>query len=241
MMPLNLFRLQIMESFAKPARSVVRLGVTVLLALPFIFVNMPAVVKASGLVMVILFTTFFGTAIAHTRLCEDGRFTRLRMLPMSPLILWLDLVLALGINRFVPAALLLTGFIIINSPGINTVSMIYIASLLSMVILLVVSLATLIGHIARSNGQVHLLGALACGIIAFVSGLIPTVPIASLAIILNANPLYQLQVALNSLINGTLTVSTTALTLASAVLILLGLGVMLRWVAGSIELITQKN
>ena len=242
MMPLNLFRLQLMESVAKPARSVVRLGVTVLLALPFIFVNMPASVKASGLVMVILFTTFFGTAIAHTRLCEDGRFTRLRMLPKSPLVLWLDLVLASAINRIVPAALLLAGFIFINCPGISIASMIYIASLLSTVVVLLVSLATLIGHIARSNGQVHLLGALACGIISFVSGMIPTVPrVASLTIVLNVNPLFQLQAALNSLINGTLTVSTTAQTLSAAVLILLGFGVMLRWATGSINLSTQKN
>ena len=45
-------------------------------------------------------------------------------------------------------------------------------SLLCIAVLTLVALATLIGHLCRSNGQVHLVSALTCGVIASVSGII---------------------------------------------------------------------
>lgn len=235
MTPLNLFRLQLMDTFTGSARLTVRFGVTILLALPFIFIDLPMPAKSSGLVMVIMFTTFFGSAIAHARLCEDGRFTRLRLLPISRPILWLDLVLASAINRMIPAAILLTGFIIINGPTVSFVFLIYIAfELCATVVLLVIS-ATLLGHAARSNGQVHLFAALVCACIAFISGVIPTAPkLASVTAALAANPLYQLRNALSGMTNETLTISSLKFIMSCIILAVFALVIVLRWNTGTI-------
>ena len=234
MMPLNLFQLQFMDTFSGRRRVAIRFGVTILLALPFIFVNMPAQAKASGLVMVILFTTFFGAAIGHSRLCEDGRFARLVLLPTPRIILWQDLILSSAAGRIISTAMLLAGFILVNSPVISVASVIYIAALLIAAVIVLVALGTLVGHTAGSNGQVHLFGALACAIIAFVSGVVPSVPkLEWLAHAMAWNPLYQLMSGLSALTSGTIALSLVQLIVSSAVLGLCILLMALRLTSGS--------
>lgn len=242
MMPQNLFQLQLMETFGNRRRTFVRLGVSVLLALPFIFVNMPPGVKTSGIVMVILFTTFMGSAIAHARLCEDGRFSRLSLLPTSRPMMWLDLILASTIARIVPTLIILTGFIFFNTPVHNGVSLISLASLLCQSILMLILLGTLTGHLAGNNGQVHLFGALICVMVAFISGLTPGVQkIMWLANITRWNPLNRLLSALVGLTDDSMTINTTELSLLSLFLGLFGLVMVLRWTAGGKYALAQNN
>ena len=235
MMPLNLFRLQLMDTLTGRSRLAVRFGVTLLLALPFILVKMPTAAKTSGVVMVILFTSFFGTAIAHARLCEDGRFSRLRMLPIPTSLLWLDLTLAYAVGRLVPAGILLAGFIIINAGHVPPTAWAYTVSLLCIAVLTLVALATLIGHLCRSNGQVHLVSALTCGVIASVSGIIPAAPrLSSLTAVLDVNPLYQLQHTLSDMIEAAATISSLKSIIYFIIMAVFIFVIILRWIAGSI-------
>jgi hypothetical protein len=234
MIPLNLFQLQFAETFSGKRRVAIRFGVTLLLGLPFIFVNMPAQAKACGLVMVVLFTTFFGAAISHSRLCEDGRFARLVLLPIPRAILWQDLVLSSAAGRILSTATLLAGFILVNSPVVSVASMIYMTALLTAAVILLVALGTLVGHTVGSNGQVHLFGALACAIIAFASGVVPSVPkLKWLTHAMSWNPLYQLMSGLSALTSGTIAISLVQLIVASAVLGLCTVLMALRWTSGS--------
>lgn len=236
MMPCNLFRLQLMDGFGNVRYSAIRIGVSVLLSLPFIFVNMPAGAKASGIIMVILFTAFFGSAIAHARLCEDGRFSRLLLLPTPRPLMWLDLILASVFGRIIPTVIVLGVFIVFNSSAFNLVTLIYLAAILCAAVLLLVLLGTLTGQLARNNGEVHLFGALVCAMMAFISGITPG--IERLRWLTNAmawNPIHRLLSALAGLTSGTLTVTVSELIFSVVILGLFVLMVWLRWTALSTQ------
>ena len=242
MMPLNLFRLQLMETFGSLRHTVMRIGISVLLALPFILIEMPVKAKTSGLVMVVLFTTFFGSAIGHARLCEEGRFSRLIVLPIPKPILWLDLILASIVSRILPTLIVLGGFIAFNGPVIRLASVIHTTALLCESIVLLVLLGMLTGYVTGSSAQVHLFSALICGLIAFVSGVLPTVQ--KLSWLTNAmtwNPLYRFLTALFELTTGTPGVSVPNLIVSSTVLTLFCLAVLVRWLSGSVNFAVQNN
>ena len=82
-MPGNVFCLQLADAFGDRRRIALRISVTALLATPFIFVNMPIRAQAAGIVMVIMFTSFFGASVSYARLRTDLRLERLTLLPMS--------------------------------------------------------------------------------------------------------------------------------------------------------------
>lgn len=234
MMPFNLFRLQLMETFGSLKHAVIRISISILLALPFILVNMPARAKASGLVMVVLFTSFFGSAIAQSRLREDGRFSRLIVLPIPKHLLWLDLILSSVVSRILPTLIVLAGFIIFNSPILNPALMIHLTALLCTSILFLVSLGMLTGQVIRNNGQVHLFSALICGVIAFLSGIIPAVQKVSWLInITGPNPLNRLLTSLTTMINGNTTIPTLQLVFSSITLCIIALLVIQRWLSGA--------
>ncbi|MHC4581832.1 MAG: hypothetical protein ACYS14_10270 [Planctomycetota bacterium] len=169
----NVFRLQLMAAFADTRRIVLRVGVCVLLAMPFIFIDMPARAQAAGIVMVILFSGFFGAATGHTRLRCDSRLARLALLPISRVAFWLDLVLASALTRLVPVVVVLAGFVIVNGRGATPAALTSLLGLLLCSLILVTLLGMGTGRLARSNGEVHLFGALVCGGLAFVSGVAP--------------------------------------------------------------------
>ena len=233
MMPGNVFRLQLTAAFADTRHIILRIGVSALLAMPFIFVGMPARAQAAGIVMVILFTGFFGAAVGHARLRTDLRLARLTLLPMSPSVLWLDLVLASALTRLAPVVVVLAGFVIVNGQGVTPLSLIGLLGLLcaSLVLLTLLGMGT--GRIARSNGDVHLFGALACGVIAFVSGITP-VPdrLAWLSTAAAWNPIACLLAALTRLASGPASIPRAEFVFASLALSVTTVIVVQRWISG---------
>jgi ABC-type multidrug transport system permease subunit len=173
MMHGNVFRLQMAADFGSRRRIVLRIGVSCLLALPFIFVAMPVRAQVAGIVMVILFTGFFGAAVGHARLRAEHRFLRLALLPASRVVLWLDLVLASTLARLAPAAVVLAGFAAVNGQHMTSASLISVLGWLCSSLLLLTLLGFAVGRLAGSNAEVHLYGALVCAIVAFVSGVAP--------------------------------------------------------------------
>ena len=173
MMPGNVFRLQLAAAFADRRRVILRTGVSFLLAMPFVFVGMPARAQAAGIVMVVLFTGFFGAATGHARLRFDSRLARLMMLPTPRTVLWLDLLLASALTRLAPVAIVVAGFVLVNGQNATPAALIALLGLLCGSLILVTLLGMGTGRLARSNGEVHLFGAMACGLLAFVSGVTP--------------------------------------------------------------------
>lgn len=173
MMPANLLRLQVAAAIGNRRQVLLRIGVTALLALPFIFVAMPPRAQTAGLIMVILFTSFFGAAVGHAHLRDDGRLERLMLLPTDRGLLWLDLVLAFVMTRLAPAAVVLAAFLIVNGQSIGGGTVVTVMGLLCGSLLLLAVLGVATATLARSNAEVHLFGALAVGALAFISGITP--------------------------------------------------------------------
>lgn len=233
MMPHNLFQLQLMETFSNARHVAVRTGVSVLLAVPFIFVGMPPAVKAAGIVMVVLFTTFFGSAIGHAHLCEDNRFSRLMLLPISRPGMWLDVILASAVARLVPTLVVVIGFALFNGFRFSGAAILHLTGMLCTAVLLLTLLGTLTGHLARSNAEVHLYSALVCALVAVFAGVTPGIPkLTPLTNALAANPLRRLLSGLVSLTDGTMTLTASETLVSSVLLALFGLAVIWRWLSG---------
>ena len=233
MMPGNLFRLQLAAAFANRRRHRQQLGIVGLLAMPFVLVEMPARAQAAGVVMVIIFTAFFGAAVGHMRLRTDQRMARLSLLPMSRLTLWLDVVLASMLDRLIPAAIVPAAFAAVNGQGVTATAAVHIAGLLcgSLLLLTVLGIAT--ARLARDNGEVHLFGALACGGIALLGG-VPPLPerLSWLDPVAAWNPIGQFVAALTRLADGSAAVTTSQLVSALAVIGAVAAVAAVRWVAG---------
>jgi hypothetical protein len=234
MTPGNLFRLQIAAAFAGRRRTLLRIALTLLLALPFIFVGMPPRAQAGGIVMVMLFTTFFGSAVAHARLREDHRLERLTLLPIPRPVLWLDLTLSSTVSRLAPLALVFITFIAVNSTTVTILSLSNLLGLLLACLVLLTVLGMATGSLAHSNAEVHLFGALACGVLAFVSGLTPLPEkLTWLSVTTAANPVAMLLRALLRMTSGTGSMSGLELTLSLLTLIAVAALTVYRWAEGA--------
>ncbi len=235
MIPGNVFRLQLAAAMAGRRRMALRIGVTVLLALPFLLVDMPAHAQASGLAMVIVFTAFFGAAVGHARLRADQRLARLRLLPISPGVLTLDLVLASMAARLGPTAVVLAAFVAVNGRAGAVAAILSLAAALTVSLLLLTVLGMIIGRLARDNAEVHLFGALTAVVLAAMSGLTPLPErLSGLNVLTPVNPITWLHKTLVSLAAGGLTVSTGRLVAALVVLVCLAAIAIERWVSGGV-------
>jgi hypothetical protein len=235
MMPGNVFRLQLAATFADRRRIILRIGVSALLAMPFVFVGMPARAQAAGIVMVILFTGFFGAAVGHARLRSDSRLARLTLLPMSRTMLWLDLVLASALTRLAPVVVVIAAFVLVNGRGVTPTALIALFGLLCGSLILVTLLGMGTGRLARSNGEVHLFGAMACGLLAFVSGVTP-IPerLTWLTATAAFNPIARLLTALTRLAAEPAPQTSLEFVFASLFLAALATATAFRWFAGGL-------
>ncbi len=233
MMPGNVFRLQLAAAFHDRRQVALRVGVSLLLASPFVFVAMPPHAQAAGTTMVILFTGFFGAAVGHAHLRADSRWTRLSLLPMRRGVLWLDLVLSSMLMRLGPSLVVLAGFVAVNGRNIGLMALLNLAGLLYAALLLLTLLGIGTGRLARNNAEVHLLGALATGILALLSGVVPLPDrLAFLAASTAFNPVAGLHRALTELATGLAVVRATEIAGSSLVLVAVFAAAAVRWMSG---------
>lgn len=173
MMPENVFQLELAAALSNRRRLLMRLGLPLLLGLPFVLAAMPAAVRAGGLVMLVLFIGFFGAAVSAVRRRTEGLETRLRVLPVSTRTVRFDLILAGSLVDVLQTAPLLVLFALVNAAQSEPGALLVAAGLLVWVVLALNLLGLLLAALMRSNPEVHLAGALAVGLIAFASGLFP--------------------------------------------------------------------
>jgi len=173
MLPENVFQLDMAAAMANRRALAMRLAMPLLLALPFVFVVMPPRAKAAGLVMLLLFLTFFGAAVGMTRRRMEGHWERLRLLPLPRPLVLADLLLAGAAVDLLQAVGVFGLYILVNAPAPTCGGLIRIAALLCATALLLNALGMLLAMAVRSNAEVHLIGALAVGLVALASGLFP--------------------------------------------------------------------
>jgi hypothetical protein len=171
--PFNLFRLELVSSLAGARALLMRLGFTLLIALPFVLIAMPVAVKASGIVMIVLFTSFFGAAVGLARKRSDGQLERLRLLPQPLLLPFFDIVLAGAVVDLLQILPVLILYFAVNGGAFASAPVALVLALLIVTLLPLNLLGVLLGLAMRSNAEVHLAGALSVGVLAVLSGLAP--------------------------------------------------------------------
>lgn len=174
MKPGNLFQLEMATHFATRSTILLRFGLALLLGSPFIFFAMPLEVRIPGLVVLMLFMSFFGAAVSIVRRRTEGLLLKLRILPLSRLSIFSDFVLSSSLIDLMQFTPLLILYLLFFGQSLSLSSLLWLACLLLLSVLLLNFLGVLLGLALRTNPEVHLVGALAVGLIAFFSGLIPT-------------------------------------------------------------------
>jgi ABC-type multidrug transport system permease subunit len=173
MSPANVLHMELASALASRRTLVVRLGLPLLLGLPLVLADVPAAVRAPGLTMLVLFVSFFGAAVAASRRREAGLAERLRLLPLPPMLVRLDLVLAGAAVDAVQMAAVLALLVAVHGRGMGAADAAALAGTLVATLVALNAAGMALAAVARSNPEVHLLGALAVGIVAMAGGVIP--------------------------------------------------------------------
>ncbi len=204
MRPANVFQLELATVFANKRGLILKLVFTFLIGFPFVLVAMPSQVRVSGLMMLVLFTSFFGAAVSLVRRRTDGHLDHLKLLPIPVWSVLGDFVLSGAVVDIAQVGILLALFVLLNVSGATFGTLISIAGLFFISVLLLNLLGMILGYVMKSNPEVHLIGALAVAFIAFISGIIPVPAILHrfVQIILPWNPVALLARYLTELLHG---------------------------------------
>jgi hypothetical protein len=236
MMPGNLFRLELAAAFADRRRTALRIGLTLLLALPFVLVDMPARAQTAGIMMVILFTSFFAAAVRHAKLMADLRLARLALLPTWRPLLWLDIVLASVVARLLPTGIVLTCYLLVHGRDVTVGVVTGLLGLLCASVGLLTLLGIATARLARSNQEVHLFGALAVVVLACICGITPLPQrLEGFVALVAWNPVARLHIILAGLANDPAPVSSTESLFATLVLAGFVATAVLRWLSGGMR------
>ena len=171
MKPVTVFHLELASALSGFRPIIMRLGLAFLIGAPFVFVSMPVRVQVGGLVTLVIFTTFFGAAVGMTRARAEGRLARLALLPIPRWKVLADIVLSNAVIDMLQTTPLLVFFILINGSDVKSAILLPLAGFYCATIFLLNMTGVLVGWIMKSNPEVHLIGGLSVGIVAFVSGL----------------------------------------------------------------------
>ena len=173
MNPINVFRLELSSAFSSFRTMALRLGVAFLLGVPFVFIAMPVRIKVVGLVMLTLFTSFFGTAVGLVRARSEGRLTRLRVLPIPAWRMVSDQLFAYSLVDFAQTGPLMLLLVLMSghpvSPGLG----LRLVGLYCTTVLLLNVGGLILGWLMKNNPEVHLFGGLVVMGVGLLSGLVP--------------------------------------------------------------------
>lgn len=173
MNPANVFQLEMASVFYSRRALILKVLFTFLLGFPFVVIAMPVKVRISGLMMLLLFSSFFGAAVTIVRRRTDGHLSRLRLLPIPVWKIMGDFILSGALVDMLQMGTVLTLFLIVNGQNIHIGNLIITAGLFCITVVLLNILGLFLGLAVKSNSEVHLVGALLTGMIALFSGLLP--------------------------------------------------------------------
>jgi hypothetical protein len=169
MRPDRLWKKEILEQTRKRRSCVVKFVLPLVLTLPLLLPHVPETVRGDAFTLLLIFIGVFGAAVGLIRARESGMMVRLAMLPVSPVRITGEYLLAHslfdGLQFLVPLLLITTPWT--RNP--------FTLPLLGFTFLLVILAANAIGGMvavaAGSSGEGHLLAVLAVLGVVGLSGL----------------------------------------------------------------------
>jgi ABC-type multidrug transport system permease subunit len=173
MRPANLFQVEMAVLAAGTRGLLTKLGLSLLLGLPFVLFAMPLPVRLAGLTAILTFSSFFGAAVGIVRRRTEGQLQRLALLPLRRSTVLLDLLLSFAVLDAAQLGILLALFLAIHAQDPTAWTLVLAAGRLLQAVVLLNALGLGLGLSLRSNPEVHLFGALAAGVLLALSGQIP--------------------------------------------------------------------
>ena len=173
MKPTNLYQIELASVFANGRSLAIKLGYAYLLGLPFALIEMSANARVIGVIVLILFTSFFGAATTIVSRRSDGLLDRLQMLPLRKRGIYLDFLLSGAIVDILQVGVVFLLLLAVNGSSVSLNLVLGIAGMFVLSALLLNILGMLLGTIAKGSQEVYLIGSLGIGVIGFFSGLYP--------------------------------------------------------------------
>ena len=173
MRPNNIFQLELASVFATPRSILIRLGYAYVLGLPFALISMPIRVRVIGIVLLVLFTSFYGASTTIVARKSDGILARLGLLPIHKTALYGDILLSGSVVDLLQAGVVIVLLLIVNGSGINGRLIIVVAGSFLISVLLLNILGMFLGAISKNSQEVHITGSLGLAVIGFFSGIYP--------------------------------------------------------------------
>ena len=173
MNPANVFQMEMAMVLAVKRRLFLRLGVTFLLGLPFVILVMPMRIRVVGLLMLLIFSGFFGAAVSFVRRRTDGHLGRLYGLPVSKWAILGDLLMAGAVVDVIQVGAVLVVYGFFHGCDMHVAFLLETIAFFVIAVLVLNLLGMGLGYCLTSNPEVHLFGAFGAGLIAFMSGLLP--------------------------------------------------------------------
>ncbi|MDW7710166.1 MAG: hypothetical protein SCH98_06795 [Deferrisomatales bacterium] len=172
----SLVALECRAALAGPRGAAVRVGATLLLGLPFALLDLPLGAGSAGLAGLVVLVGLFGSTVAGVRRREDGRADRLRLLPQPRWLSTADGCLAGAAVDLVQVAPPLALWLALRAADGGIGSWLAVAGMAAGSLLFLNGVGAVLAGAARSGAEAHLLGALACALLAAGSGLVPLPP-----------------------------------------------------------------
>ena len=173
MKPANLYQIELAAVFASGRSLAIKLGYAYLLGLPFALIRMSVNARVIGVIVLILFTSFFGAATTIVSRRSDGLLDRLRLLPIRKRGVYLDFLLSGAAVDIIQVGVVFLLLLLINGSSVSLNLVLGIAGTFVLSALLLNILGMLLGTIAKGSQEVYLIGSLGIGVIGFFSGLYP--------------------------------------------------------------------
>lgn len=171
MKPENVFQLELATVFASGRSLFMKLGYAYLLGLPFALITMPVRIRVIGIVVLILFTSFFGAATTLVSRRSDGQLSRLKLLPIRRNSLYGDILFSGAAVDLLQVGLVIFLLLLINGRNLSLQIVLTIAGTLVLSVLFLNLLGMLLGAVSNNSQEVHLIGSIGVGLIGFLSGI----------------------------------------------------------------------
>ncbi len=173
MNPANIFQLEMAMLFAGKKTLFMKLGLTLLIGFPFIFIDMPPAIKRAGLLVLLIFISFFGSSVAMVRRRTEGHLKKIATTPIPKRVWFFDYLLANVTVDVMQIGLVMLLSLIINRQSTDIVRVVTGAALFLLTITVYNVLGMALGLSLKSNSEVHLFGALGVAFLVLLSGALP--------------------------------------------------------------------
>jgi hypothetical protein len=169
MRPDHLWQREILEQTRRKRSCVVKFTLPLVLTAPLLLPNVPVTIRGDAFTLLLIFIGVFGSAIGLIRTRETGMMARMAVLPLSPVRLIAEYLLAHSLIeglQFLVPLILITG-----SSGYSSTALIGLGMTFFIVILAANAIGVMVAVAAGSSGEGHLFAVLSVlGVIA-LSGL----------------------------------------------------------------------